>query len=134
VFDTNALVSRLVVPGSVAAKALQKGMETGDLLVSDDTLEELAEVLARPKFKKYLTHAERRRFFALLGRVALRVEILRPIQACRDPKDDKFLALAVNGEADAFVTGDGDLLALHPFLGIPVLTPSVFLARAPDVS
>lgn len=128
VFDTNALVSRLLVPGSTPALALQKGMESGYLLVSDETLEELAAVLARPKFDKYLGAADRRRFFELLGRVAIRLEILRPIQACRDPKDDKFLTLAVNGQADALVSGDGDLLDLHPFMGVPILSPASFLA------
>jgi uncharacterized protein len=132
VFDTNALVSRLLVPGSVPAKALQKGLDSGSLLVSDETLDELAEVLARQKFEKYVSAGERRRFFELLGRVAIRVEILRPIQACRDPKDNKFLAVAVAGGADALVSGDGDLLDLHPFLGIPILTPGAFLADTPS--
>jgi uncharacterized protein len=132
VFDTNALVSRLLVPGSVPARALQKGLESGYLLVSDETLDELAQVLARPKFDKYVGPADRRRFFELLGRVAIRVEILRPIHACRDPKDDKFLSVAVNGRADALVSGDGDLLALHPFMQIPILTPAAFLAETAD--
>ena len=86
VFDTNALVSRLLVPGSVPSKALQKGLESGYLLVSDETLDELAEVLERPKFDKYVGAGERRRFFELLGRVAIRVEILRPIQAAGIPR------------------------------------------------
>ena len=53
--------------------------------------------------------------------------ISRPLQACRDPRDDKFLDVAVHGSADALVTGDADLLALHPFHGVPILTPSHFL-------
>jgi predicted nucleic acid-binding protein len=61
--------------------------------------------------------------------VAIRIAITRPVAACRDAKDDKFLALAVNGSADAIVTGDTDLLALHPFLGIPILRPKEFLGR-----
>ncbi len=129
VFDTNTLISRLLVPGSVPALALQKGLKSGYLLVSDETLEELADVLSRPKFEKYVTVQERRRFFELLGRVAIRVDIVRPIQACRDPKDDKFLSVAVAGKADALVSGDGDLLALHPFMGIPILSPAAFLAE-----
>ncbi len=129
VFDTNTLVSRLLVPDSVPALALQKGLETGYLLVSDETLEELARVLARPKFEKYVTMLERRRFFELLSRVAIKVDIVRPIQACRDPKDDKFLSVALAGKADALVSGDGDLLALHPFMGIPILAPAAFLAE-----
>ncbi|MFZ4598217.1 MAG: putative toxin-antitoxin system toxin component, PIN family [Terrimicrobiaceae bacterium] len=130
VFDTSALVSRLLIPDSVPATALQMGMESGYLLVSDETLDELANVLTRSKFDRYLTNADRQQFFNLLGRVALRIEIVRHIQACRDPKDDKFLSLAVNGGADAIVTGDRDLLALHPFMGIPILKPGDFLTRA----
>jgi len=131
VFDTNALVSRLLVPGSVPARAVQKGLESGYLLVSDQTLDELAEVLERPKFDKYVDVAERRKFFELLGRVAIRVEILRVIKVCRDSRDDKFLSVAVAGSADAIISGDGDLIDLHPFMGIPILTPAAFLAESP---
>jgi predicted nucleic acid-binding protein len=51
----------------------------------------------------------------------------RRIAACRDPTDDKFLELAVNGHADLLVTGDGDLLALDPFRQIPIVTPAAFV-------
>lgn len=47
--------------------------------------------------------------------------------ACRDPTDDKFLELAVNGHADLIVTGDGDLLVLNPFRDIPIVTPAMFV-------
>jgi putative PIN family toxin of toxin-antitoxin system len=53
------------------------------------------------------------------------VPITERIAACRDPKDDKFLELAVNGHADLIVSGDADLLALNPFRGIPIITPAV---------
>ncbi|GAT34791.1 putative toxin-antitoxin system toxin component, PIN family [Terrimicrobium sacchariphilum] len=127
VVDTNALISRLLLPTSVSAHAVQKALSSGDLIVSDATLQELADVLGRPKFNKYLSPEERREFFQLLSRVAIRIEVLRPIKACRDPKDDKFLELAINGRADAIITGDEDLLVLHPFLGIPILSPKSFL-------
>ncbi|PTX98144.1 putative toxin-antitoxin system toxin component, PIN family [Spartobacteria bacterium LR76] len=127
VVDTNALISRLLLPTSVSARAVQKALSSGDLIVSDATLQELADVLARPKFNKYLSPEERREFFQLLSRVAIRIEVLRPVKACRDPKDDRFLELAINGRADAIITGDDDLLILHPFLGIPILSPKSFL-------
>ena len=127
VIDTNTLISSLLLRESVPAQAVKKALETGDLLVSDATLEELATVLSRPKFDKYLSSKDRKNFFTLLSRVAIRVEIIREITACRDPKDDKFLSAAISGNADAVVTGDEDLLQLHPFLGIPILTPKKFL-------
>jgi putative PIN family toxin of toxin-antitoxin system len=49
------------------------------------------------------------------------------INACRDPKDDKFLSLAVSGGATHLVTGDKDLLALDLFEGVRILTPHAFL-------
>ena len=53
------------------------------------------------------------------------VPITTWIAACRDPTDYKFPELAVNGAADVTVRGDADLLALHPFRNIPILSPAV---------
>jgi hypothetical protein len=50
------------------------------------------------------------------------VAITERIAAYRDPKDDKFLDLAVNGHAGVLITGDRDLLALNPFRGVPIVT------------
>lgn len=128
VFDTNALVSRLLVPGSVPAQAVRKAVEEADLLVSEATLYELADVLARPKFDPYITIEDRKEFLRLLGRIAEMVPIVYTVHDCRDPKDNKFLELAINGEADAIVTGDDDLLVLNPYRGIPIVSPAAYLA------
>lgn len=129
VVDTNALISRLLLPASVPGAAIRKAVAEGQLLVSDAILVELAEVLARAKFDPYVTIEERQEFLRLLGRIAESVPILHVIRVCRDPKDDKYLELAVNGEARVIVTGDADLLALHPFRGIDILTPARYLRR-----
>ncbi|MCX5728009.1 MAG: putative toxin-antitoxin system toxin component, PIN family, partial [Nitrospirae bacterium] len=71
---------------------------------------------------------ERTEFITALVREATLVEITDTVTECRDPKDDKFLELAVSGKATCIVSGDDDLLVLHPFRGIPVLTPRQFLA------
>ena len=127
VVDNNALISRLLLPDSVPARAVRKAVDEEQLLVSEATLEELADVLARPKFDRYVTVADRQQFLRLLGSVAELVAIAYPIRACRDPRDDKFLELAVNGRARVLVTGDRDLLALHPFHDIPIVTPAHYL-------
>ncbi len=90
---------------------------------------ELADVAGRAKFDPYLSIADRQEFIRLLGRIAEMVPILRVVHACRDPRDDKFLEAAVNGRADLILTGDRDLLALDPFLGIAILSPGAYLAR-----
>ncbi len=129
VLDTNVLISRLLMADSLPGRATRHAVGTGKVLVSDATLDELVDVLARPKFDRYVTLEERQEFFQRLLRTVEYVPILRQIQACRDPRDDKFLDVAVNGEADVIITGDGDLLALHPFLGTPILTPADYLAQ-----
>ena len=129
VIDTSALVSRLLLPASLPARAVRKAVAEGQLLVSDATLLELADVLARARFDPYVTLAERQQFLRLLGRIAERIPIVHSIRACRDPKDDKFLELAVNGEGRLIITGDADLLALHPFRGVDILTPARYLVR-----
>ena len=70
------------------------------------------------------THSQRERFLGRFVRDAEIVEIRERVRACRDPKDDEVLEAAVNGLADCVVTGDADLLALDPFRGIRIQTPS----------
>ena len=129
VIDTNALVSRLLLPGSIPGQAVRRAVAEAQLLASDDTIIELADVLARKKFDPYMTVRERQEFLRLFDRIAERVPIVHVIRACRDPKDDKFLELAVNGAAQLIITGDADLLALHPFRGIDILPPAGYLSR-----
>jgi len=56
------------------------------------------------------------------------VPIVYKVHDCRDPKDNKFLEVAVNGEADVMVTGDEDLLVLNPYRGIRIVSPSAYVA------
>jgi len=130
VVDTNVLISHLLMPSSAPGQALQHALRTGELLVSDTTLTELAEVLNRPKFDKYLSNQDRKKFFEVLAPLCIRVEIIQPVHACRDPNDDKFLEVAINGSADFILSGDKDLLVLHPFHDIPILSPTEYLKRA----
>lgn len=127
VLDTNALISRLLLPTGVAARAVDHALARGVVLVSEETMNELAEVISRPKFDRYLSVAERVQFLRLFGGVARMVNITHRVAACRDPKDDKFLHVALNGEAEAIVTGDRDLLVLHPFHDISILSPADFI-------
>ncbi len=127
VLDTNTLVSRLLLPGGTAARAVDHALALGVPLVSDDTLAELAEVLSRPKFDRWVSVAERQRFIQLLGGVARRIVVTHRVRACRDPRDDKFLHVALNGGAEAIVSGDSDLLVLDPFHGVRMLKPAEFL-------
>lgn len=128
IFDTNVLLSRLLLPDSTTARAVRRLLDRAQPIVSEETLTELAETLSRQKFDPYVSRPDRQRFFELYARVAEWVPITSTIRRCRDPKDDKFLELAVDGKADWIITGDKDLLELSPFQSASVLTPSAALA------
>jgi putative PIN family toxin of toxin-antitoxin system len=132
VFDTNVVVSALLFEQSTPAQAFLAALNAGELIVSVDVVAELNDVLGRERFNRYVTEQERERFLRSLLREARLVEIEYEIRACRDPKDDKFLELAVSGDADCIVSGDEDLLSLDPFRGIPILAPDSFLDALPE--
>jgi len=129
VFDTNVTISAALFEQSAPGQALYAALSRGELLVSQASLAELGEVLGREKFDRYLSREEREKFLVKLIQQAVVVDITEEVRACRDAKDDKFLELAVCGRATCIVTGDTDLLALHPFRGIPILSPAQLLDR-----
>lgn len=128
VIDNNVVVSALLVAG-VPRSALNKLLDAGTILMSVPVLLELAEVLNRNKFEKYLTHDERMRFMVGLMKDAEMVEISETIKICRDANDNMLLELAVSGDAEYLITGDKDLLALNPFRGVKIIPPRVFLDK-----
>jgi putative PIN family toxin of toxin-antitoxin system len=130
VFDTNVWVSAAFFASSKPSLVVRWAIENDVILASPASLSELARTLERPKFDQYATRASRHEFVAFVHATVQLVSIARPIRACRDANDDKFLEVAANGGADALVTGDADLLVLDPFEGIPIVTPSRFLAKA----
>ncbi len=67
-------------------------------------------------------------FLAAFIRDAEVVDVTERVAECRDPKDDRFLELAVNGNATAIVSSDSDLLVLNPFRGVAILTPQEFIS------
>jgi len=120
-------VSALLLPDSTPRRAFDKAFQAGKLVFSRQTAEELGEVLGREKLDRYLPRARRDQFLELLFHHSLFASPEEEIRASRDPDDDKFLALALQVEATCLITGDGDLLVLHPVRGIPILNPAQFL-------
>lgn len=128
VIDTGVIVSAVLLPRSVPRQAFDTAVSRGALLVSEETITELDEVLRRPKFDKYVSESRRLEFLAALLREAEVIEVVDVVSDCRDPKDNKFLELALSGRGSHIVTGDLDLLVLHPFRGIAIVSPQSFLA------
>lgn len=119
-------MSALLLPESKPRLALDLALK-GSLLLSSSVLVELNRVLSRERFRPYIEEEDTRRFIAALADQADLIEVNVAISACRDPKDNKLLELAVSGRASHIVTGDSDLLVLDPFQSIRILSPSRFL-------
>jgi putative PIN family toxin of toxin-antitoxin system len=131
VVDTNILVRAVLKPtGSVGPVLQRLRRREYTLLISRATLDELAEVLYRPRLRTKHQLSDRV-LRATIRLIVLRGELIRPerrIVACRDPRDDKFLEVAASGRAQVLVSGDEDLLTLHSFERIPSVAPARFLA------
>ncbi len=128
VLDTNLLVSYLLTNGETITRIV-KHWEAGRFvsLQSPHMLAELVDVLNRPRLRQYLKAAPQ----ILIDLIATDAEFVKGelalSGACRDPKDDKFIACAVEGSADYLVTGDKDLLVLGVFQHVQIVRAWEFL-------
>ena len=130
IFDTNVIVSAVLRPQSQPNVALKKAQNLGTLLVSPNTWLELETVLSRPKFNRYITLEERQNFLLDFSQtVELILTDSFSTKECRDPKDNQYLELAVNGQAECLITGDQDLLILNPFRGISIISIWEFMEK-----
>ena len=125
VLDTNLLVSYFLTPKYSTA------MDTCQFLVSQATMDEVVRVLNRLSQKGYFKAERVSQFIIEYRNLAEWIPIIKYVKAkaCRDAKDDKFLDLAVNGNADYIITGDKDLLVLNPFRDIHITSPADFVDK-----
>ncbi|MEL6384409.1 MAG: putative toxin-antitoxin system toxin component, PIN family [Cyanobacteria bacterium J06626_18] len=118
VLDTNVLVSATLFRQGKPARVFRKVLAIGELLVSLTTLEELRNVLNRRKFDRYIKPEDKKDFLTVLVNRSILINPVSKISACRDPKDNQILELAVDGKASFIITGDDDLLVLNPFQNV----------------
>jgi putative PIN family toxin of toxin-antitoxin system len=128
IFDTNTLISAFILSNqTTTARAWYKATEIGQIIVSEETLAEFADVFIRPKFDKYLSAARRLMIIEDFKTIAKMVVPTQTVDLCRDEKDNKYLELALAAKADCIITGDLDLLFLHPFDKTLILSAADFL-------
>jgi uncharacterized protein len=132
VLDTNTLISGVLLSDSVPGQAVRKAITEDLILMSEDSLYELADVLSRKKFDRYLRVEDREEFVRLVLRVAEMVPIVTAVHECRDESDNRILEVVVNGDAALIVSGDQDLLTLNSFRSIPVLKPGEYVQETHD--
>jgi hypothetical protein len=128
VFDASAVVSAVLKADSIPERALLRAEAVDVFALSPAVDAELAEVLSRPKFAHAIPLARRRHFLRLLRDAALWFDPVVRVTDWRDPKDDKYRELAWAAGAEIIVSGDDDLLVLHPWRGVRILNPVDYLA------
>ena len=136
VIDANVMIS--AVFGGKPLEAVARALKEHDVFVSTSILQELEGVLKRLSKKLssekigYLQET-----MDQLLRVAHRIPVSTHLSISRDPKDDHYLSLCKEAQADFLITGDKDLLSLRPEVlkknGIAclIITPATFLDMAP---
>ncbi|MBE0550025.1 MAG: putative toxin-antitoxin system toxin component, PIN family [Rubrivivax sp.] len=127
VFDTSILVGAVLKPRSVPAKALSWAWEVAEVVVSAQTLDELRVVLGRDRLDAFRARDARESFFEFYRAMTVLVPASEAVAACRDPKDDKFLSLAVSAGASLLVSSDDDLLTLGRYREVAILRPKQFV-------
>ena len=125
VADTNIFVSAALKQASWPGMVVRWLDKYGGLLKTAAIEQEIMEVLRRPRIAPKIEPSFLDNLRRLLAAAEL-VTITEQVTGYRDPDDDKFLELAVNGHADAIISGDDDLLVLDAFRGIPIITPAAF--------
>jgi putative PIN family toxin of toxin-antitoxin system len=128
VIDTNVFVSAALFSRSIPRQVVSKAVRDGPVLFSQDTKNELKDVLLRSKFDRYVSREARVIFLSQTGTVAEFVPTIQLVRECRHPNDDKFLEVALNGRADVIITGDEELLRMHPWRGIAILSAADHVA------
>jgi putative PIN family toxin of toxin-antitoxin system len=126
VVDTNVLLSAALSPGGVPATLVDRLLAMGKLVFSEATFAELDTRIWQPKFDRYLPIERRRRILLQMRATAVWIDIpdeLAQRTFSRDPKDDAFIQTAIASGAMRLVTGDNDLLCLHPLDTLHILTP-----------
>ena len=127
VVDTNILVSFAIRPNENFERLFDYLARQDITLISDDTVAELFTVLNRNKFRKYIRQDSAMDYIEWYVGISELVTVTESVIACRDPKDDKFLSLAVAGKADCIIAGDSDLLEMIAYEGITIYRTTDFL-------
>ena len=128
IFDASTLVSAALKADSVPERALLRAEEVDVFALSNAVDAEITAVMSRPKFARNLSAARRERILNVLRGAAIWFEPELRVSECRDPKDNKYLELALAAGADIIVSSDDDLIALHPWRGVRILRPADYLA------
>ena len=132
VLDTNILVSALITKGTPPDQLYQGWLRNEiELVTSDAQIDEVTDVLARPRLRRYVDPDEAAQMVAAIYRRAIVLSEVPVTRRSPDPKDDPILAVAIAGDVELVVSGDkSDILALRDVEGIPIRSARAALGIA----
>lgn len=111
VIDTNIWI-RILLRGQTTLPILIAWQQRQfQLVTSQALLDEFQMVWQRPRFRGRISSEQAGQLYTQMTIRSKLVELKTVPPRCRDPKDDPVLATAIDGHADAVVTGDDDLRA-----------------------
>lgn len=114
-------------PG-VPRQALYLACKRDVPVLSQEVWREFVDVLHRPRLAWFIDPSDRDEVIRLLQSLATWIEPVLRVSDCRDAKDNKYLELALASGASTIVSGDAELLILHPWRGVQILRPADYLA------
>ena len=129
VVDASVVVSAALQPSGVPRQALDHAIERERIVLSRPVLEEMREVLGRPKFSSVLTSGTIDEIVSAMSTAALWFSPIITVNECRDAGDDMYLELALAAGASILISSDHDLLSMDPWRGVRILRPADYLAR-----
>ena len=129
VFDTSTLIGALLFPRSQHAQSFRDVISHHQTVASIETMQELVDVISRPKFDRYRAVADRAEFVRRYAAVVEMFIVTEMVNDCRDSRDNKFLALALAANASAIISSDDDLLVLNAYRGIEIVELAGFATK-----
>jgi putative PIN family toxin of toxin-antitoxin system len=129
VIDASSVIGAAIKRDSVPERALLMARAFDTICLSQSVLDEIADVMNRPKLARFITEDRRIAILGLLQLHGRMFDVTERVSDCRDAKDNRYLELALACGADVIVSSDDDLLVLHPWRGVPILCPADYLLR-----
>jgi len=128
VVDTSTLVGAVISPDGVPRLAVQLARDQDIFALSEAVLDELIDVLHRPRLARFVLADRREELLCILISESVWFEPDEQVTDCRDANDNKFLELAQASSASIIVSSDNDLLVLDPWRHTRILQPAAYVA------
>jgi len=130
VLDASTLVSATFNSHGVPARAVEHALSVDRVAISEPVMTELLDVLYRPGIARFIKPESSSQLLGQLVALGVSFEPVERVTDCRDPKDNKYLELALTAKAERIISSDTDLLVLHPWRSVRILRPADYLGEA----